>query len=108
MAGGKKNALVPPVYNAQTTRKSDGNGVATFVSPLVYAQKPDKLSSDINWGEGELVSITYARYELYEYFAIGSREQGGMYLFYNASEDMIASVDKDFVNVSTPALAPDA
>ena len=48
MAGGKKNALVPPVYNAQTTRKSDGNGVATFVSPLVYAQKPDKLSSDIN------------------------------------------------------------
>ena len=103
MANGKKNALLPDVYRMQTVRKSTLGGTATLRYSLKYADKPEKLESDNNWGGAEVTSFTYTRYELYEYFTGLAGEQAGMYVFYNEQDELIASIDKRYVDVDTAA-----
>ena len=104
---GKKDALVPAVYSLVTTRKSAASGTATLWKPIEYDEKPDRLTSSVNWDGSDVTSFNYDRYELYEYFANG-KEQAGTYVFYNAAGDMIASCSKGVVNVSSSASAIDA
>ena len=70
---GKKDALVPAVYSLVTTRKSASNGTATLWKPIQYDEKPDRLSSSVNWDGSDVVSFDYDRYELYEYFSNGKK-----------------------------------
>ena len=99
---GKKDALVPAVYSLVTVRKCSEAGTATLWKKLQYDEKPDKLTDGTNWGEPDVETIAFASYELYEYFANG-KEQAGVYIFYNANEDMIASCSKGVVNVDKVA-----
>ena len=106
MANGKKSALLPDVYRIQTVRKSNGGGVATLRFDLVYRDKPDTLDNDNNWAENNppISSFSYERYELYEYFTGLAGEQAGMYVFYDAQDNLIATLDKRYVDCSTEAL----
>lgn len=103
MANGKKNALLPDVYRIQTSRKCSTSGTATLRYPLKYADKPEKLELDNNWGGSEVTRFSYTRYELYEYFTGLAGEQAGMYVFYNNDDELIASIDKRYVDVSSAA-----
>ena len=105
MANGKKNALLPDVYRIQTSRKSVDGGKATLRFSLKYADKPETLELDNNWGGSEVTEFNYARYELYEYFTGLAGEQAGMYVFYNAGDELIASIDKRYVDVDSAAFA---
>ena len=74
--------------------------------PLQYDEKPDRLANDNNWGDPEVSTINYTRYELHEYFANGL-EQAGIYIFFNSADEMIATCSKGVVSVSTVASSID-
>jgi len=85
-----------------TTKRSEGTGTATLWKPLQYDEAPSRLENTVNWEGVEVATITYASYELHEYFANGL-EQAGIYIFYNSTGDMIATCSKSVVSVSTAA-----
>lgn len=87
---GKKDALIPRVYNLQTTRESTSGGTATFVLPLDYR---DGTTPTIQ-------TITFTRAELHEYFQLEAGKQAGLYVFYVGSGDaerLLASCTEEAV-----------
>ena len=96
---GKKDALVPPVYDVQITTKVSTSGTATFRYPLKQREKPEYLTSDTNWGEADIVSIGFSSYDLHEYYARDAGEQAGVYVFYDADGEMVCTADKKYVNI---------